>query len=131
MVDDAQASLWRQTLLPSLSLFTSLGTLVCCALPALLVTIGMGASLAGLIGAAPWITAISEHKGPLFLAAGGLLLVASAMHWRSRGAPCPADALKAKACRRLRRFSSIVLGSAVVVYVVGFFFAFLAADLLL
>ncbi|MEM7054679.1 MAG: hypothetical protein AAF446_09045 [Pseudomonadota bacterium] len=126
MTNHHEVSLWRQTILPSLSLFTSVGTLICCALPALLVTIGMGASLAGLIGAAPWITVISEYKGVVFVVAAGLLLLAVWMHWRSRHAPCPADPAKAIACKRLRRFSSIILGSAVAVYVVGFFFAFVA-----
>ena len=35
--------------LPLISLFSSFGTLICCALPALLVSLGAGAVLAGLI----------------------------------------------------------------------------------
>ncbi len=124
-----EPSLWRQTILPSLSLFTSMGTLVCCALPALLVTLGMGASLAGLIGAAPWITAISEYKAAVFAAAGILLALAGAAQWRARNDPCPADPVKARACMRLRRLSWAILWFSVLVYLVGFFFAFLAAEL--
>ena len=52
----------KQTLLPSLSLVTSAGTLVCCALPALLVTLGAGATLAGIVGTAPWLIALSKYK---------------------------------------------------------------------
>ena len=44
------------TLPACLSLFTSTGTLICCALPALLVSIGAGAVMAGLIEAVPQIT---------------------------------------------------------------------------
>ena len=61
---------YKQTLLPMLSLFTSIGTLLCCALPALLVTLGMGAALAGFISVAPWITAISKYKVVVFVVAG-------------------------------------------------------------
>jgi len=69
LIANNDVSLWRQTILPSLSLFTSVGTLLCCALPALLVTLGMGAALAGFVGAAPWVTAVSDYKGIVFAVA--------------------------------------------------------------
>lgn len=122
-------SVWRQSILPSLTLFTSLGTILCCALPALLVSLGLGASLAGLIGAAPWLTAISDYKITIFTGAGMLILAAGFMQWRARHAPCPADPLKAKACMRLRKISWVILGLSAVIYLTGFFFAFLAADI--
>ena len=118
--------LWRQTILPSLSLFTSVGTVLCCALPALLVTLGMGAALAGFVGAVPWITAVSDYKGIVFAVAGLLLALAAFMQWRARNAPCPADPLKAKACARLRTVSWGILGFSILIYVIGFFFAFIA-----
>ena len=105
------------------------GTLICCALPILLVKLGMGASLAGLIGAAPWITVISDYKRTIFIAAGILLILAALMLWRARNAPCPLNPEKAKACSRLRRLSWIILTFSIVVYVIGFFFAFLAVYL--
>lgn len=119
-------SLWRQTILPSLSLFTSVGTLLCCALPALLVTLGMGAALAGFVGAAPWVTAVSDYKGIVFAVAGVLLALAAFMQWRARNAPCPADPPKAKACSRLRKISWLILGLSILIYMIGFFFAFIA-----
>jgi hypothetical protein len=121
--------MYRQTIAPMLSLFTSVGTLLCCALPALLVTLGMGAALAGFVSAVPWITAVSEYKAYVFVGAGVMLALSAGLQWRGRHAPCPADPLKAKACGRLRKVSWIILGVSVVVYAVGFFFAFLAADL--
>lgn len=57
-----------------LSLFGSLGTLLCCAIPALLVTLGMGASLAWFISAFPQVTILSEYKEITFLVAGALVL---------------------------------------------------------
>lgn len=129
MTNDVEPSMWRQTILPSLSLFTSVGTLLCCALPALLVTLGMGAALAGFVGAVPWITAVSDYKEYLFAIGGILLAFASFMQWNARHAPCPADPVKAKACARIRKVSWVVLGVSIVIYVVGFFFAFLAADI--
>ena len=121
--------MWHHTVMPTLSLFTSVGTLICCALPALLVTLGMGAALAGFVGAVPWITALSEYKAYVFAFAGIMLLFATIMQWRARNAPCPADPLKAKACMRLRKVSWVILIFSIIVYLVGFFFAFLAADI--
>lgn len=124
-----EPSLWRQAIVPSLSLFTSLGTLLCCALPALLVTLGMGATLAGLIGAAPWITALSTYKNVIFIIAGVMLALAALTQWRARHAPCPVDQEQAKICSRLRKASWLILGCSILIYVIGFFFAFLAADI--
>ena len=121
-------NLYKQTIAPTLSLFTSVGTLLCCALPALLVTLGMGAALAGFVSAVPWITAISDYKEYVFAGAGIMLAVASFLQWRGRNAPCPADPAKAKACSRLRKVSWFILGFSILIYAIGFFFAFLAAD---
>lgn len=129
MSNNPETSLWRQTILPSLSLFTSTGTLICCALPALLVTLGMGASLAGFVGVFPWITIVSEYKEIVFAMAGIMLSLSAWMQWRGRFAPCPADPKKAKACMHLRKISWGILIFSIVVYTVGVFFAFFAADL--
>ncbi|MEM9157498.1 MAG: hypothetical protein AAGB46_00510 [Verrucomicrobiota bacterium] len=112
-----------------MSLFTSLGTLLCCALPALLVTLGLGASLAGLISKAPWLTALSEYKEWVFGGAALMLISSGFLQWRARYAPCPADVRKAKACSRLRKLSWWIFGVSVFVYLVGFFFAFLAVEI--
>lgn len=129
MSSNAGPSLLRQTLMPTLSLFTSVGTLICCALPALLVTLGMGAALAGFVGAVPWITGISEYKEWVFAGAGIMLALSAFMQWRARYAPCPADSAKAQACMRLRKISIGVLVFSILIYLIGFFFAFLAADI--
>jgi len=52
----------KKSILPTLSLFTSLSTLLCCALPALLVTIGAGAALASIVHVTPWLVYLSKYK---------------------------------------------------------------------
>jgi len=59
-----------------LSLFTSLGTLLCCALPSLLVLAGLGASVASLLSVAPWLVTLSRHK-PWTFGVAGLLIAAN------------------------------------------------------
>ncbi|MFN4225988.1 MAG: hypothetical protein ACK4HR_06685 [Hyphomonas sp.] len=117
------------TLPAFLSLFTSTGTLICCALPALLVSLGAGAVMAGLIETLPQIVWFGKHKGIVFGLAGALLLISGLWQWHARSLPCPADKAQAAACARARRISWIVWGLSVALFVTGFFFAFLAAGL--
>ena len=126
-MDNKKIRLWDQTLLPLFSLFTSMGTLFCCALPALLVTLGMGAALTGLIGQAPWLVPLFEHKGVIFIVAGVLICLSAGLQWRARFAPCPADKRQAQLCGRLRKWSWGILIVAAIVYLIGFFFAFIAS----
>jgi hypothetical protein len=62
-IAESRASLWTSVL----SLFTSSGTLVCYALPALLVAIGAGAALSLLVSVFAQVVWLSEHKVGLFV----------------------------------------------------------------
>ena len=57
------------------SLLASGSTLICCALPALLVTLGAGATLSSLVAAFPALVWLSEHKGLVFGTAALLTLL--------------------------------------------------------
>ena len=114
-----------------LSVFTSSSTLVCCALPALMVAIGAGAALSGLVSAVPQLVWLSEHKGPLFAGAGVLLAAAGVLQWRARQAlVCPTDPALAASCETTKDISIVVWWISVTVYLIGAFFAF-AAPLLI
>lgn len=116
----------RQALAPTLSLFASTGTLVCCALPALFITLGMGATFAGLVSAVPQLVWLSQYKAYVFTGAGVMLAFAFWMRWRSRNDPCPADPAQAKACARMRFWGGAVLYLSIALYATGAFFAFVA-----
>src|SRR3954447_10557315 len=60
----------RSGLLSYLSLFTSVGTLLCCALPSLLVLLGLGATVASFLSAMPWLVTLSRHKAWTFTISG-------------------------------------------------------------
>ncbi len=109
-----------------LSLFTSGGTLICCALPALLVALGAGAALAGLVSAVPALVWLSERSAWVFAGAGLMLALAGWLQWRARFEPCPTDPALAATCMRTRRVSAWVYGISVLIYLVGAFFAFAA-----
>ena len=109
-----------------LTLFTSSSTLLCCALPALLVSVGAGAALSSLVSTVPQLIWVSEHKPLVFGLAGIMLLLAGAMQWRARNAPCPADSALAAACAQTRKTSLRVYYVSVLIYATGVWFAFVA-----
>ena len=117
-----------------LSLFTSLGTLVCCALPSLLVLIGLGATVASTLSAAPWLVALSRHKAWTFAVAGVLIAGNLAyVYWlaprlRARALGCPID--DPAACQVASRFSRGVLWLSAALYGIGLFAAYLLGPLL-
>jgi hypothetical protein len=80
-------------------------TLVCCVLPAALVSLGAGAAVVGLVSTFPQLIWLSEHKGIVFGIAAGFLAVSGVLLWRARALPCPTDPDLAKSCTRLRRVS--------------------------
>ena len=117
----------KDLIIPTISLFTSFGTLICCALPAMFVALGAGAVLAGLVSSLPFLILISKYKAILFLTSGFLILISGFLIWNSRNAPCPTDPYKAKACSRLRKISIFIYLFALLIFFIGFFFAFVAS----
>jgi hypothetical protein len=121
-VEDLKPARWASLL----TLFTSSGTLICCALPALLVALGAGAALSSLIATVPQLVWFSEHKTAVFSAAAIMLTLSGILQWRARSLPCPADPALAQACKRLRRQSLSMYLLSVGVFAIGGFFAFIA-----
>lgn len=109
-----------------LTLFSSAGTLICCALPALLVTLGLGAVMAGLAVNLPGLVWLSENKEIAFAVAGGMLTLNGWLLWSGRNAPCPVDPALREACTSARKMSIKIYGASVLMTLVGGFFAFVA-----
>jgi mercuric ion transport protein len=124
----------RSGALSYLSLFTSLGTLLCCALPSLLVLFGLGATVASILSAAPWLVTLSHHKHWVFLAAGLLIssnfvyLYAVAPNLQVRSGAC--DPSAPAACQTASRFSRMVLWCSAALYLAGCFTAYLLGPIL-
>jgi hypothetical protein len=117
---EARSTFWSSVV----SLFATSSTLVCCALPALLVALGAGAALSSLVSVFPQIVWLSEHKDGLFALAGLMMLGSGMLQWRNRNAPCPTDPALRDACLRTRNVSFVVYAASVAVYLIGGWFAF-------
>ena len=121
---------WKEKFVAGASLLTSVSTLVCCAIPALFVALGAGATLAGLVSACPQLVWFTEQKKWVFLIAALLIAAGGLLQWKARHAPCPADPAAARACMRLRRYGRMIYGVSVLLYLTGFFFAFVIGFLI-
>jgi len=117
------------------SLFTSLSTLLCCALPSLFVLFGLGATVASVLSQAPWLVTMSHHKHWVFLIAG--LLIAGNFVYvyavapklqAKRGLCAPNDPT---ACQTASRLSRAVLWGSAALYLIGGFTAYLLGPILM
>lgn len=106
------------------ALAASVGTLLCCVLPSLLVLAGLGTTMAAVTSTVPGLVWLSRHKGWVFLMAG-LLIVASRLYAdrvapqvATEGAACPPAV--GRWTRRVWWTSVALYGVGLVaVYVVG------------
>lgn len=73
-----------------LALFTSTGTLICCALPILLATLGFGAVVASFTCRFPVLVTLSEYDGWMFGVSADLLGLTTWVIW-GHEVQCPAD----------------------------------------
>ena len=113
-------------LLPYVTLFSSFSTLICCALPALLVTLGLGASLASFLGSYPELIWFSENKALVFGFGGLMLLLTGVSRWHQKSLACPTDPELRVACEKTRGVAGGVFYGSLTLYAVGGLFAFVA-----
>lgn len=123
----------RATLLNYFSLFSSFSTLICCALPSVLVLLGMGTAVASLLSVAPWLVSLSRHKVWTFSIAGTLIAASFVMTYviapRLRaGETCDAD--DPSTCGDVSKISRFVLWGSALIWSGGFFVAYLLAPIL-
>ncbi|MGZ3724828.1 MAG: hypothetical protein ACXVBD_03485 [Pseudobdellovibrio sp.] len=103
-----------------------MSTLICCALPALLVSLGLGAVLAGLASNVPGLIWISEHKIQVFTFSALMLGFNGFLLWKNRNAPCPTDPKLREACISGRKNSRNIYIVSLLIFSIGFFFAYIA-----
>lgn len=108
-----------------LALFTSTGTIICCALPILLVSLGMGATLASMVSSLPFLITLSLHKPLVFgLSAVMLMFVAWVLYRPNRS--CPIEPELGEICDKTQIWNKRLYWLSVILWCIGFFAAFLA-----
>lgn len=123
----------RAALLNYFSLFSSFSTLICCALPSILVLLGMGSAVASMLSAAPWLVGFSRHKVWTFSIAGVLIACSFVMTYAiaprlRNGEQCNAD--DPNTCGEVSKISRVILWCSALIYAGGFFVAYLLGPIL-
>lgn len=117
-----------ETRLTWLALFTTTGTIVCCALPITLVALGTGATMASLVSNVPFLVTLSQHKTLVFTVSGSLLGLSGWLLYRT-GRTCPTDPKLAELCLRTEKWNRRIYWFSITLWGVGFIAAFLALPL--
>lgn len=101
-----------------LALFMSFGTLICCVLPIVFVSLGLGVALTGLFSQFPILITLSQHKIWIFLTSAALL---TGVAWLLWGSPrsCPADPKLAALCERMYPWNKRIFWVALTVWIIG------------
>lgn len=110
------------------TLFVTSGTLVCCALPVLLVSVGLGAVVASLNYSIPGLMFLAEHNFWILSLAALLLVFMAWVIWRPNQA-CPSDPKLAAVCQKARNWNQRIFWVSVVIWGIGFFFSILLLPL--
>jgi len=113
-----------------LSLFASSSTLVCCALPALFVFIGAGASFASLISVFPFLIVLSQYKISITLFALAMIVVAGYVNYKTYHMPCPADPELGRLCLQTRKRSRLIYYFSVALFLLATLFTYLIPRLI-
>lgn len=114
----------RETAVTWLTLVAASGTLVCCTIPILLVTLGFSGAVIALTANVPFLVTLTHYKLTVFALSFALLALSGWLLYRP-GRACPTDPELARLCGRLQVWNRRVYWFSVVVWLVGFFFAFL------
>ncbi len=121
--------MFREKVLRFFALFSSTGTLLCCALPATLAAVAGGSAVASLISTFPLLIPISREKGWIFLISGSLIFISALFTLRPQSKlVCTING--GKTCEAASGFSKFMLYLSVGIFMVGFFFAYLLTPIL-
>lgn len=106
------------------TLFTTTGTLLCCALPIILVTLGLGTTVVAMTSAFPFLITLTQHKIWIFAFSGLMLAISGWLMYRP-GRHCPTDAELGRACNTAQKWNRRIYWSSVTIWGIGFFAAYL------
>jgi hypothetical protein len=114
----------KSKLMTFLALFSSLTTILCCALPIILVTLGLGAAFASLTSNFPFIIFLAEKAIYLFIIAA-ILLAISGYFIFVKEQSCPADKKLVAICLKSKKFNKYIWWTSLIILAISFFFKYI------
>jgi len=111
-----------------LTLFFTSTTLLCCALPIALVTLGFGAAVASMNYNLPGLLFLAKNKLWTLSLSALLLVFLAWLIWRPNQS-CPTDPKLAARCQAASLWNQRIFWICVVIWCIAFFFSFLLLPL--
>ena len=108
-----------------ISLIISSSTLICCALPAMFVAVGAGATLASLVGVFPQLIILSKYKIFISVITLFILLAAGLIIKKSESLPCPIDPKMKSLCLKTRKRSKNMYYASVIIFLMASTFTYI------
>ena len=112
------------------ALFTSSGTLLCCALPAATAAVAGVTAVTSMLSALPWLIPLSRHKIWIFIISGLLIIISAVFTFRKQNHNPQCDIDGGEGCKTASGFSKFMFYFSLIIYLIGFFFAYLLVSLL-
>jgi hypothetical protein len=126
---DVQDRTFRQKAANFLALFTSTGTLFCCALPSALAAFAGGSAVVSLVSTFPWLVPLSQHKEWIFVGAGLMILLSGFLTLRPKGKVACSIA-GGEGCQVASGFQKTMFWTAAGIYGIGVFMAYAIVPLM-
>ncbi len=104
---------------------TSTSTFLCCVLPMVFVFIGFGTTLTTITMKLPWLSHVGDYKFIVFVCSAILLLIVYTVLEKFNNM-CPADPQFAQKCYKTKKFNKIVIFISMIIWLIGFIFAYIA-----
>lgn len=108
-----------------LTLLASSSTLLCCALPALFVMLGAGATFASIVNIFPELIIISKYKIYISIFTLFILIIAGWFIKKAELLPCPVDPQLRDICLKSRKRSKILYQVSLYIFVFASFFTYI------
>ena len=113
-----------------LSLFASSSTLICCALPAMFIALGAGATFASLITSFPFLIVLSQYKTSITIFAFIMIIAAGYANYKTYHMPCPADPELGRMCLQTRRRSRIIYYISATIFIFATIFTYIVPKII-
>tara|TARA_A100001388_G_scaffold84185_1_gene60735 strand:+ start:7628 stop:7993 length:366 start_codon:yes stop_codon:yes gene_type:complete len=113
-----------------LSLFASSSTLICCALPAMFIALGAGATFASLITSFPFLIVLSQYKTSITIFALIMIIAAGYANYKTYHMPCPADPDLGRECLKTRRRSRVLYYFSTLIFIFATLFTYVVPTFL-
>ena len=108
-----------------LTLLASSSTLICCALPALFVALGAGATFASIVSVFPQLIIISKYKIYISLFTLVVLVLAGFLIKKAQLRPCPIDPDLREACITTRKRSMTLYNISLTIFIFASLFTYI------